>query len=44
MLQKIDKKKKIFLYIFFLFLLTTFNNLSLINFKFFELNINKIDV
>ena len=31
--QLIDKRKKLFLYIIFLFLLTIFNNISLINFK-----------
>jgi|TARA_B110000438_G_scaffold303266_1_gene363990 cell division protein FtsQ len=42
--QLIDKRKKLFLYIIFLFLLTTFNNISLINFKLLESKINQINV
>ena len=44
MLQPIDKKQKLFIYLFFLFLLTTFNNLSLINSEYFKLKINQIKV
>ena len=44
MLQQIDKKQKLFLYLFFLFLLTTFNNLSLINSEYLKLKINQIKV
>jgi len=44
MLQKIDKKQKLFIYIFFLLLLTTFNNLSLSNSEYLKLKINQIKV
>tara|TARA_B110000196_G_scaffold317740_1_gene331504 strand:+ start:770 stop:1456 length:687 start_codon:yes stop_codon:yes gene_type:complete len=42
--QLIDKKKKLFLYLSLLFLLTTFNNLSLINSENIKLKIQKINV
>ena len=44
MLQQIDKKKKLFIYLFFLLLLTTFNNLSLSNSEYLKLKINQIKV
>ena len=44
MLQQIDKKQKLFIYFFLLFLLTTFNNLSLSNSEYLKLKINKIKV
>jgi len=44
MLQQIDKKQKLFLYLFFLLLLTTFNNLSLSNSEYLKLKINLIKV
>ena len=44
MLQQIDKKQKLFIYLFFLLLLTTFNNLSLSNSEYLKLKINKIKV
>ena len=44
MLQQIDKKKKLFIYLFFLILLTTFNNLSLSNSEYLKLKINQIKV
>ncbi len=42
--QQIDKKKKLFVYLFFLLLLTTFNNLSLSNSEYLKLKINQIKV
>ena len=42
--QQIDKKQKLFVYLFFLLLLTTFNNLSLSNSEYLKLNINQIKV
>ena len=44
MLQQIDKKKKLFIYLFLLFLLTTINNLSLSNSEYLKLKINQIKV
>jgi len=44
MLQQIDKKQKLFIYLFFLLLLTTFNNLSLSNSEYLKLKINQIKV
>ena len=44
MLQQIDKKQKLFIYFFLLILLTTFNNLSLINSEYLKLKINQIKV
>ena len=44
MLQQIDKKQKLFIYLFFLLLLSTFNNLSLINSEYLKLKINQIKV
>ena len=44
MLQQIDKKQKLFVYLFFLILLTTFNNLSLSNSEYLKLEINQIKV
>ena len=42
--QKIDKKNKIYIYIFIFFLLSTFNNLQLVNSNFFKFNVDKIKV
>jgi len=42
--QQIDKKQKLFVYLFFLLLLTTFNNLSLSNSEYLKLKINQIKV
>ena len=44
MLQQIDKKKKLFIYLFLLLLLTTINNLSLRNSEYLKLKINQITV
>ena len=44
MLQQIDKKQKLFIYLFFLLLLTTFNNLSLSNSEYLKLKVNQIKV
>ena len=44
MLQQVDKKGKLFIYLFLLVLLTTFNNLSLINSEYLKLKINQIKV
>ena len=44
MLQQIDKKQKLFIYLFFLLLLTTFNNSSLSNSEYLKLKINQIKV
>ena len=44
MLQQIDKKKKLFTYLFFLLLLTTINNLSLSNSEYLNLKIKQIKV
>jgi len=44
MLQQIDKKKKLFIYLFLLLLLTTINNLSLRNSEYLKLKINQIKV
>ena len=44
MLQQIDKKKKLFIYLFLLILLTTINNLSLRNSEYLKLKINQIKV
>ena len=44
MLQQIDKKPKLFIYLFFFLLLTTFNNLSLSNSEYLKLKINQIKV
>ena len=42
--QQIDRKQKLFVYLFFLLLLTTFNNLSLSNSEYLKLKINQIKV
>ena len=42
--QKIDKKNKIYIYIFIFFLLSTFNNLQLVNSNFFKFNVDKIKI
>ena len=42
--QLIDKKSKLYIYLFLLFFLTTFNNFSLINSEYFKLKINQIKV
>jgi len=44
MLQQIDKKQKLFIYLFFLILLTTFNNLPLSNSEYLKLKINQTKV
>ena len=44
MLQPIDKKKKLFIYLFLLVFLTTTNNLSLNNSEYLKLKINQIKV
>ena len=44
MLQSIDKKKKLFIYLFLLVFLTTTNNLSLNNSEYLKLKINQIKV
>ena len=44
MLQQIDKKQKLFIYFFLLLMLTTFNNLSLINSEYLKLKIKQIKV
>ncbi len=44
MLQSIDKKKKLFIYLFLLVFLTTINNLSLIKSGYLKLKINQIKV
>jgi len=44
MLQQIDKKQKLFIYLFILLLLTTFNNLSLSNSEYLKLKINQVKV
>ena len=44
MLQSIDKKKKLFTYLFLLFFLTTINNLSISNYGYLKLKINQIKV
>ena len=44
MLQKIDKKNKIYIYLFIFFLLSTFNNIQLVNSNFFQFNIDQIKV
>ena len=44
MLQSIDKKKKLFIYLFLLVFLTTTNNLSLSNSGYLKLKINQIKV
>ena len=42
--QKIDKKNKIYIYLFIFFLLSTFNNLQLVNSNFFKFNVDKIKI
>jgi len=42
--QPIDKKSKLYIYIFLLFFLTTFNNLSLINSEYLKLKVDQIKV
>ena len=42
--QLIDKKNKIFIYLLFLFLLSSINNLALNKINFFQLKLNKIFV
>ena len=42
--QKIDKKRKLYIYLFLLIFLTTINNLSLINSGYLKLKINQIKV
>ena len=44
MLQQIDKKKKLFIYLFLMIFLTTINNLSLSNSGYLKLKINQIKV
>ena len=42
--QQIDKKRKLYIYLFLLIFLTTINNLPLINSGYFKLKINQIKV
>jgi cell division protein FtsQ len=42
--QKIDKKNKIYIYLFIFFLLSTFNNIQIINLSFLKFNIDQIEV
>jgi len=44
MLQRIDKKNKIYIYLFIFFLLSTFNNIQIINSSFLKFNIDQIEV
>ena len=44
MLQEIDKKNKVYIYLFIFFLLTTFNNIQLINSNFFKFHVDHIKV
>ncbi len=44
MLQRIDKKNKIYIYLFIFFLLSTFNNIQIINSSFLKFNIDEIEV
>ena len=44
MLQKIDKKNKVYIYLFIFFLLSTLNNIQLSNSNFFKFNIDHIKV
>ena len=44
MLQKIDKKYNIYIYLFIFFLLSTFNNIQLVNSDFFKFNVDQIKV
>ena len=44
MLQLIDKKKKIYFYIFIFFLVSTLNNISFLKVSNNFLNVKKIDV
>ena len=44
MLQKIDKKNKIYIYLYIFFLLSTFNNIQLVNSDFFKFNVDQIKV
>ena len=44
MLQSIDKKKKLFIYLFLLVFLTTINNLTISNSGYLKLKINQIKV
>ena len=44
MLQKIDKKNKIYIYLFIFFLLSTFNNVQLVNSNFFNFDVDNVKV
>ena len=44
MLQEIDKKNKVYVYLFIFFLLTTFNNIQLVNSNFFKFDVDYIKV
>lgn len=44
MLLSIDKKKRLFIYLFVFLLLSTFNNITLNNYKYFKFDINQIIV
>ena len=44
MLQKIDKKNKIYIYLFIFFLLSTLNNIHFTNSHFFKFNVDNIKV
>ena len=44
MLQKIDKKNKVYIYLFIFFLLSTLNNIHFTNSHFFKFNVDNIKV
>ena len=44
MLQKIDKKNKVYIYLFIYFLLSTLNNIHFNNSNFFKFNIDNVKV
>ncbi len=44
MLQKTDKKNKIYIYLFIFFLLSTINNIKLVNTNFFNFNVDHVKV
>ena len=44
MLQRIDKKNKVYIYLFIFFLLSTLNNIQLVNLNFFKFDVGHIKV
>ena len=44
MLQKIDKKNKVYIYLFIYFFLSTLNNIHFTNSHFFKFNVDNIKV